>query len=499
MIPQWYKPQRPSPVIFLTSLVDLAKESASYVVLFIAASLLGKNMETAGKPGRFKYYMLGLLIAMVLFKFQKLLAWFFTRYWVEEDKVILTRGVFVKRRIELPFTRIQTIQIKQNLLHRLTQTCSLIMDTAGSSTPEFEVEAIKLTTALELEQWLKTNKQVAANLPDTTGSVIPLPSAASVQHMDAMDIIKLSISENHLRSLVIIIAFIAGKMHELADELGLYKNDTIDNQMDKLQPGMAAISALIITSLLMAIAFSAVQVIFRYFNYTVRLQQNAYQMEWGLFTRHQKTMPLSKLEYLTWSANWLRSKMNLLILRLHSLSEPLTAQDLQLKVPVTDREKLEQLVAPYHNIPWKLQTLAMYGIQQVCWWRRLIIIGLPITLTAMAALYWARLQVWWIPALWLIYFGAAQWVFVKKYIVNLFENTIWITKGIWGQNHLFIQYNKILHVSIHSSPWQRRHGYADLSLHLPGKVWKIPYLKEEEAKLLADYLLYHIEQIHSQN
>lgn len=495
IISPWHKPQRPSPVIFLTGLVDLVKESASYVVLLVAASLLGKNSENNEKQGTFKYYLLGLLVAVLLFKVQKLLAWFFTRYWVEADKVIITKGIFVKSRVELPVGKIQTVQIKQNLLHRFTKTCSLTMDTAGSSTPEFVVDAIKLSIALELQQWLKANKQAGNNEVGYSLAASQQLPAFPVQYMDAIGIIKLSLSENHLRSLIIILAFVAGKMHELADQLGLYKDNTIDEQMNRLQPGIQAISVLVIASLLVAIGFSVVQVVFRYFNYKVLLQQSAYQMEWGLFTRHHKTMAFNKVEYLTWSANWLRSKMNLFILRLHSLSDPLAAQELQLQVPATNAEKLEQLIEPYHTTPQKLEPVAVFGIQNAYCWRRVLLIGIPVAAAAMLALWWGNaLWWWWLPVGWLLYFTLAQLVFVKKYRLHLFENAVWISKGIWGQKHLFIKYEKLLHVSVHTSPWQRSHSYANLWLHLPAKVWKIPYLKLDEARQLADYFIFELEQ-----
>lgn len=495
MIPQRHKPQRPSPVIFLTGLVDLVKESASYVVLIIAASLLGKNAENPEKPGTFKYYMFGILVAVLLFKLQKLLAWFFTRYWVEADKIVLTKGIFVKSRVELPVGKIQTVQIKQNLMHRLTHTCSLTMDTAGSSTPEFAVEAIRLNTALELQQWIKANKQVGSIETDAATAISAPPPAFPAQYMDVMGILKLSISENHLRSLFIILAFVVGKMHELADQLGLYKDNTIDEQVSRLQPGLQAISVLVMVSLLVAIGFSVVQVVFRYFNYKVLLQQNAYQMEWGLFTRHHKTMPFSKVEYLTWSATWLRSKMNLFILRLHSLSDPLAAQELQLQVPATSKARLEQLIAPYHTLPQQLEPIAALGIQQAYWWRRVMLIGIPVATAFTLALWWGNaLWWWWLPASWLVYFAIAQYVFAKNYRLYLFDHAVWISKGIWGKKQLYVKYDKILHVSVHTSPWQRNHGYANLSLHLPAQVWKIPYLKISEARQLADYFIFELEK-----
>jgi uncharacterized membrane protein YdbT with pleckstrin-like domain len=486
----WHKPQRPSPVIFLTGLTDIVKETFGYLILFLVLSLLGKKEEASAKPNTFSYYMLFLLIAVLLFKFQKLLAWFFTRYWVEDNKVILTKGVFVKSRVELPIEKIQTIQIKQNVLHRLTSTCTLTMDTAGSSTPEFMIEAMRLDTATALQGWLKNIKK------ESTEAIRAINTenakAKPDLHLDTTGLLKLCITENHLRSLFIILFFTAGKLHELSQQLGSLSNEAIDAQIESFRPTVLAIIVLTATALAIAILFSAVQVLFRYFGYKVSLLTQAYQMEWGLFTRHHKTMPHGKVQFITWSANWLRSQMKLYILRLHSLADPIATEDLEIKMPITSNAMLYSLLQPY-GYAANTEPQAVYGICKALIHRHLLLIGLPIAALAMGIMYAAQLSIWWLPLLWLAYYAGTQWVLVQRYRIQFFTNMLHIRKGVWGQNHLLTNYTNIIHVSIHTGPWQRSHGYANLRLHLPGMSWTIPYLKEADAKQIADFILFEIE------
>lgn len=486
----WHKPQRPSPVIFLTGLFDMLKELGGYLVLFIVVSLLGKKQSDTAGPSTLYYSMAGLLAAMTLFKFQKLMAWFFTRYWVEKDKVILTKGMLVKSRVELPIEKIQTIQIKQNILHRLTSTCALTMDTAGSSTPEFAIEAMQLPIAMSLQQWLKAHKKIpdtVSNTPET--DAIDTPTR---MRLDAIGLLKLCISENHLRSLVIILFFIFGKLHELSQQLGLYNDEEIDAQIASFSPTMYAIATMLTVGLLVAIIFSTVQVLLRYYNYTIGMLPNTYQMNWGLFTRHHKTMPYSKVQFITWSANWLRSQMKLYILRLHSLADPIATEDLQIKLPVTSNAMLHNLLEPY-GYAANTDPQAVYGICKALVYRRLLLIGLPIAALAMGSLYAAQLSIWWLPILWLAYYAGAQWVFAQRYRIQFLPDMLHVKKGVWGQNHLLVHYTNVIHVSILSGPWQRSHGYANLRLHLPGMSWTIPFLKETDAKQIADFILFEIE------
>lgn len=486
----WHKPQRPSPVIFLTGLFDMLKELGGYLVLFIVVSLLGKKQSDTAGPSTLYYSMAGLLAAMTLFKFQKLMAWFFTRYWVEKDKVILTKGMLVKSRVELPIEKIQTIQIKQNILHRLTSTCALTMDTAGSSTPEFMIEAMRLDTATALQDWLKNIKQESTET--SQGINTKNATAKTALQLDTVGLLKLCMTENHLRSLFIILFFTAGKLHELSQQLGLLNDEAIDAQIESFRPTVLAIIALTATALAIAILFSVVQVLFRYFGYKVSFLTQAYQMEWGLFTRHHKTMPHSKVQFITWSANWLRSQMKLYILRLHSLADPIATEDLQIKLPVTSKTMLHNLLEPYGYVA-NTEPHAEYGICKALIYRRLLLIGLPIAALAMGSLYAAQLSIWWLPILWLAYYAGAQWVFVERYRIQFLPDMLHVKKGVWGQNHLLVHYTNVIHVSILSGPWQRSHGYANLRLHLPGMSWTIPFLKETDAKQIADFILFEIE------
>jgi uncharacterized membrane protein YdbT with pleckstrin-like domain len=58
---------------------------------------------------------------------------------------------------------------------------------------------------------------------------------------------------------------------------------------------------------------------------------------------------------------------------------------------------------------------------------------------------------------------------------------------------LLVRCERIVSVSLRSSPWQRRHGYANLVLHLPGEKWTAPFLKRSDAEALVNFLVAAIE------
>jgi putative membrane protein len=491
---EWNKPTRPSPVMFFSAFFDLIKEAFGYLIIFLAIGFFRKMGENDAEKLKVQVmaYSIGILVAVTLFKFNKILGWFFTRFWIEGEKIILTKGVFVKKRLELPLAKIQTVQLQQNIVHRLTNTCSVSMDTAGSSQAEFVIEALKTGHAHALQQWIKSRKNLDNDivLEREGDAFIPPP----MFHLQALDFVKLCISENHLKSLALMVFFILGKVVDLSDRLGFDSTEYLAKEAQTVQWGIGVILLLLFIGFVIAVLFSTVQVLFRYYNFTVRQQDAVYEMTWGLFTRQRKLMPFNKVEFVTWWSNWMRRKINVFVMRFHSLAEPLTAENLQVQVPVTNRAMHNTLISSYiKQLPHE-EGGEPVGIEKAYVYRRMLIIGLPITLALFGLLYWLAGWYAFAALIWFIYFVVAQYIFYKNFCLWVHSGALQIQKGIWGRQNLVVYLQKILYVSIRTSPWQRRHGYATLDLHLPGVVWTIPYLKIEQARFWADYITLKIEE-----
>jgi len=292
----------------------------------------------------------------------------------------------------------------------------------------------------------------------------------------------------------LIVFFLLGKVVDLSDRLGFDSTEYLSTRAVNMDWGLSIILYILLTGLFIAILFSIVQVLLRYYDFTIRRQDSMYEMTWGLFTRQRKLMPFSKVEFITWWSNWLRRKMQVYVMRFHSLAEPLVADSLQVQVPVTNKKMQKLLISSYIKQMPHESTGEFVGIQQAYVYRRILILGLPITIVLFGLLWWLAGSYAWLSVLWLVYFAGAQYKFYRNFRIWIHADALEIQKGIWGRQNLVIYLHKILHVSIRTSPWQRRHGYAHLDLHLPGALWTIPFITIEEARYLADYLTLKIEE-----
>jgi putative membrane protein len=486
----WDKPRRPSPAIMLTGFLKGAKELAGYLFLILVTTFLGKG-KSAGEQELQFYWITGAFLAgIVIIISQKFIVWYFTRYWVEGEKIVLTKGMLVKKRIELPLQKIQTIQLHQNIMHRLTGTSAVTMDTAGSENTEFEIEAIRTGDAQDLQQWVRSRQQ-------NWQTPLKHSDHAEPQFLLSLgftDFAKLCISENHLKSLALVAIFILGKAIDLSQQFGFDSRGYFSKQSSEFALTFFSAGILLSIALVIAMLFSSVRVLLRFYDYRLQQTKVAYEMGWGLFTRHRKTMPFEKVEFLTWWSNWLRQKMHLYVLRLHSLAESETEQAIQIQLPVTNKKMLAQISGTYIPVLPADSGTKPAGIEKAYVFRRILLIGLPISLILCTiGWFYVKWHAGWV-LVWLLYFAVSQYVFYKNYRIWMTQDAIQISRGTWGREQVVIYLHKIVSVTLQTSPYQRSHGYANLELQLPGKSWVIPYLSREQADYWADYITLKMEE-----
>ena len=82
------------------------------------------------------------------------LGWWRYTFRLDGDGLVVNKGVIRADTLVVPFERVQSLSIEQELLHRLTGLVKVTVDTAGSSTAEFVIDAVTRPVAEELQHQL---------------------------------------------------------------------------------------------------------------------------------------------------------------------------------------------------------------------------------------------------------------------------------------------------------------------------------------------------------
>ena len=466
----WDQPQRQSAFgIFMFA----GKSLREIVALLLIISGSWSNDD---KPVMAWVYLFG---GAALYVFGKaFLEYFFFRFHISENQLIINKGIFSRKTLVIPFERIQTVQLHQNLLHKMIGHCKVAIDTAGTEKAEVTLQSLGYPAAISLKEAL-TREVVSA------GSVTKEEADKTIR-LESADLFKMAISANHLETFGLIIAFVLARFEDVKDLLGINAIDYLEEQGKAVTFTAQTISIILFITLAVSILFSVVRIILKYSNLAIRLTDKGFHLQHGMLSSQQQFIGAKKIQYILWRANWIRRKMGMYMFHVKTAGEDELKKKQRIHVPVTRETHLQQLSA-YYQQAFPSENAGANFISRKYAVRRILIVGLPVTIAAIAIAYiWWEWQALWI-ALWLVYFSISAFIYQNNFQVWVNENAVEISRGVWGRERLILNWHKLQLVTVEQSPYQRNNELANLSFRTASGEVRIPFLKVEEAKMLADF------------
>jgi putative membrane protein len=477
----WHIPQRQSPAAIIIMLMKTAFNllKIAWPVL-ILIFLKKKNDETGSTV---MLIVLGFCIVAVI---DTILSFWFYRFHIDNNNFILNKGWLHKKALSIPIQNIHAVNLEQSLWQQLFNVTKLTLDSSGSEKMEVKIHALPIKKAELLKQLLLSNSE--SKIPDT--HVI---NNALVHKLNNADLLKLSLSANHLEAFVILLGLSLNALDDIKRIFSFDEVELIRTYSGKIinQTFFVAGIVFIIVAVVSVIT-SIIRTILKYYNFNVEDNGNTWKISFGLFTNHQKILPYGKIQILSWRANWLRRKIDFWILHVQSIGHDETKRKQHIQIPVTSLKTILSLVPVYQQ-----STVVKPGeglqIEPAYWKRKTLIMGLPITLLLFGILYlW--IGIWSITIiLFFIYFGwhAYKWYKIFRWHVN--EEGLQIYSGMWGRKFTLLTWKKVQQIQLNQNLYQRSHHLATINFITAGGNVELPYIKYDTAKQLADYVLYLVE------
>ena len=150
----------------------------------------------------------GILILILIWTVLKYLNF---KFHLSKNDFHLSTGIINKDNTIIPKSKIQNVYIKQNVLQQMINVVSLSIETAGDKKSEIEINALDKPTALRLKKLL-FNKAYTNN--EQTESTLEKKVFFRVS---SKRLLLEGISQNHFKSLVIIVSFVFGLHYQFKD------------------------------------------------------------------------------------------------------------------------------------------------------------------------------------------------------------------------------------------------------------------------------------------
>jgi len=189
-------------------------------------------------------------------------------FFVKDGEFILKKGYLRKKIITIPLDRIQSVNTKQNLFQQILNVVSLEIDTAGSVGKELKIHALGKSFAIELQNKLHSKKAEPVTTEQANPEVEKERSEKVILKLSPVDLLKIGISQNHLRAGLIILAF-GNQIYQNISDLFKGQAEKYSTEVESFMENSdwAIIITMILFFLIVSVLFSLFRTLFKYFDF----------------------------------------------------------------------------------------------------------------------------------------------------------------------------------------------------------------------------------------
>ncbi len=434
-------------------------------------------------------------IAIAVFS---VLSYLMFRFRIGPNSIFIREGVLKKTQLDIKFERIQGINTKQNPIYRALGLLTVSFDTAGSAGSEGNLPAVTQAFSDELRSHIGTVAKAA--VPDETEEDAAGESEPLLQ-LDWRDMIRIGLAD---RRGLIVLAFIGGSFGQFEETyerwLSAFTQQLVLRGADiTAMHGVTVVAVVFLAVFILFALFSIGAAFLQFHNYHLYLDGRRLRSVGGLLTRHEHSMDLDKIQTLRLEQgivqNWL--KRFRLTARQAKSGDRQQAGKMFVIPTVTDvqADALRRILqAPEGGrITQNPRDPGFAAVSPYYMRSTLLFVGLLPALAAIS-LFWINagpqalvFMFWLVPVGFVAYrrWKRAGYVHDDEELVR--------RSGILGYRTSGLLFRKIQRVTIKQSRYQRRKGLATLLIHMASGAIKVPYIDNDTAQQLRNYILYKVE------
>lgn len=489
----FHQPQRQSPkaiVLILLKYVRIVVRQIWPVLLIVLIN-----------PRSDKGMIIISIVAAIVFLslIYSILAYTRFYFFIQNNELCVRSGVFRKTVLNIPFDRIQSVDFRRNIVHQFLDVVSVQVDTAGSKGSELELDAIDQNRAQELREIVLAYKrakvqttQEGDNLPPELPPIKVVPEL--ILALSAKDLIKVGISENHLRTAAIIFAFFISLADDLDQLLGWDVYGRLEDTTNAMSL-VGLIATLFAIPLFIGISFmfTLIRTVLKYYGLKFWREGQSFKVVSGLFTRNEKTIQKPKIQLIRWLTSPLKQMFGIYQMNIYQAANIEQNKDKSLVIPGCYQQQVDHtldVVVP----DFRQAVFTSHKMDASIVYRMVILFGfLPAVFFGWLAWYNDGYSQW----LLVLVFPLAIWMgyqYQRKRRLKIHPDFILSEGGIFGRTYKLMQIYKIQSVELESSFFQRMRGLTSLHIYTAGGDVTFPYLDEKIARQARDYILYRVER-----
>lgn len=295
----------------VSAVVDFVKGLKELILPFLIIFLAnGFNVTYNPRDGGFWSTLipLGIFILIILVRLiNGILKWWTYVYWFEDNELRAEYGLIVKKKRYIPFDRIQSLNYKEGIFHRLFGLVQVMVETAGSTNgkPEVILTAITKDAANRIERVTRKRKEEKQENEMIGKDIVPeemTSSSARVIHkMNTKDLILLATTSS---SMGVVIAGIAAVLSQFAEFIPF--EWLFEEFSSFIKFGFVIVAFAVFVTFLVTWFVAVIITFINYYNFTVIEENERLTITRGLLEKKKVTIPLNRIQAIKIVENPLR-------------------------------------------------------------------------------------------------------------------------------------------------------------------------------------------------
>ncbi len=487
---EFSQPQRQSAMGFV---IYIGRNIRTIISLLLSFFAFGALQSIA-------FIFIGLLVILgviVVFIFSYLQYEFFT-FQIVNDELIVNEGVLFRERKVIPFHRIQSVHLHQNLLQRITQLVGVKVDTAGSKGKELEIPALRRKKAEELRDLLREKSKQTTTEEKTANEGQRLATETQNKEQQLVklhlgNLLVLGITENHLRSGFLAMAFVFGYFQQYADFVQKYIQPKVEAFLPEgSEVNIPLILGAVIVFLLGSILISLIRVILKFYGFEARLVENFIQIQSGLLRKNQYRIPSKKVQFIELHTNFIRRRLGFSTAKIYQAQSASSDTNQSLEIPACYEHHQQAIKQHLYSGIIESPTISTKADAMAYLRFAALIALLPMTL-----LTWAAIELsfyLFIPiAIFYLYVLYSAWRYGKTVTVSINEEMLIISRGWLFPSTILIPMYKAQSLEISQNIFLKRRKLAHFVIHTASGRRSVRFLPEAIVYELINYQLAKVE------
>lgn len=488
--------------IFLIFLTDLVKRIRQNIYI-LAVPFFKKNLfEDYGV-----YIYLGIALLVIIQFIYSYLSYRKFKFSIQEDAFHLDHGVVKLSHVEIPFERIQNINIQQNIFQQILNVVGFEIETAGEGTAEINIKALDKPLAKALKDKLIEEKhKVTEAVENTSESTnIDKPNSKDVAHQEKEQsllfqlslgrLIKVGLSSNLFKGVGVLLAFFAYLYNIIMDFVTqIYGLNLEEDFKNRIPETLTFSFFLILGVLVIGFIITILSTIFKYYNLKVLKNNQEFEVEYGLFKRINKVIKKSKTQIFEVSTNPIKKLFKIKSIFISQAASAQVTEKQKIGIVGVSDSNLNVLFTALYGFNHEEQQFEVAYSQMRLFFRyfyksliAVFVLSLPAYL-----FWWNWISILGICLLFLAFIGLSI-LKVNKSSIGLNSDLISLRSGTIDTKVSYIELHKLQSVKLVQNIFQQYNHHADLIMQTASGSISIEYLKKSEAEYIMNYLMFKIE------